>query len=226
MSRAQETPPSSEKPQVRYSYLNVCTPSDSEKQEIAAALARVPSKPKYSDDFEVTRGHTSLQNAPSARYVRLRRELASDAVFSNVQYSISTDAENTTETLVFKVKDPKDLLLLSIEDSISSSAAAPGAILAVDTPASRIKIERFGKSSIVLARCDTAESKADQTAYEPLFTNATKLLSGYRRNLGLHGMFRSDLAWVSAAPHTKTKPIESRASVPQSADKETPKDPQ
>jgi hypothetical protein len=198
------------KPQVRYSYLNVCNPAEPEKQELASALGKVPAQPKYSPDFELTRGHTSLENAPSARYVRLRRELASDPVFSNVQYSISTDAEKTTETLVFKVKDPKDLLLISIEDSVSATATKPGAVLNVNTPASRIRVERFGKASVVLARCDAG----DQSAYEPLFTRATKMLGDYRKNLGLQGMFRGDLAWVGAAPKEKGKTIQSHATVP------------
>ncbi len=207
---AQDATSAESKPQVHYSYLNVCTPGEPEKQAITSALGRIPRQPKYSADFELTRGHTSLQNAPSARYVRLRRELAADQFFSNVQYSISTDADKTTETLVFKVKDPKDLLLISIEDSVSSSATAPGAVLTVDTPVSRVRLERFGKSSIVLARCDAG----GQAAYESLFTRATRLLAEYRKNLGLRGMFRTDLAWVGAAPKEKTKPIERHATVP------------
>ncbi len=174
LAAAQETsapPPSQERPQVHYNYLNVCTPSEADKHEIASALDRVPAQPKYSADFELTRGHASLADAPSARYVRLRRELSPDAAvsngFSNVQYSISTDAANTMETLVFKVRDPKDLLLVSIEDTVSSAATPPGAVLTVDTPASRIKVERFGKSSLVLARCDSPDAKGAQVAYEP-----------------------------------------------------------
>src|SRR5262249_25539822 len=45
---AQETKPG--QPQVRVNYLNVCTPSDDEKAERAATLAKLRSKPKFAVD--------------------------------------------------------------------------------------------------------------------------------------------------------------------------------
>ena len=48
------------------------------------------------------------------------------ALFSSVQYSFSNDGQNMVETLVLHVRDPKDLIQVSMEDSASaiSSAAA------------------------------------------------------------------------------------------------------
>jgi len=178
--------------------LNVCSPSADEQKEIAAALDKVPREPLFGLDFEVDRGRSILETpagllqsggkvpAPSdskdtADWVRIRREYAVQAMFSSVQYSFSKDAESMNETMVFRVRDPKDLMELSIEDS-ASAVTAPAAMLATDTPASHIKLERFGKSSIVLARCSGAPGgpAPDQSVYEPLFRHATAIVARYR----------------------------------------------
>jgi hypothetical protein len=52
--------PSPPKPQVKVNVLNVCSPSPAEKQEISAALARIPKRPSFSPDFEVDRGRSVL----------------------------------------------------------------------------------------------------------------------------------------------------------------------
>jgi hypothetical protein len=189
-------------PQIKLNFLNVCAPSDAETQEISAALNKIPAKVNYSGDFEVTRGRLISDKEGPSRYVRLRRELSGDPLFNNVQYSLSADDKNITETLVFKARDPKDLLLISIEDQISATAVKPASALDADTPASHIKLERFGKASIALARCENR----DQSAYEPLFAQATKLIAQYRKALGLRTMFRNDLTWL-ATPEKAAKPV-------------------
>ena len=85
------------------------------------------------------------------------------------------------ETMVFHVRDPKDLMELSLEDS-ASSVTSPGDMLATSTPVNHIKLERFGKSSVVLARCPASENgpAPDQSAYEPLFAGATAVIGNYR----------------------------------------------
>jgi hypothetical protein len=181
------------RPEVRVNMLNVCTPSDAEQQEIKAALDRIPKKVSFNPDFEVSRGRTTMENAPAARYVRLRRELDAKTGFSTAQYSISTDAEKTIETLVMKLANPKDLLQIALEDRVTANAPATS-LLEVDTPINRINLERFGKSSLVLARCEGA----DQKAYEPLFAQASQIAATYRKSLGLRGAFRSDLMWLVA----------------------------
>jgi hypothetical protein len=209
-----------QQPPVKVNVLNVCTPSSDEQKEIASALARVPKQPLFSQDFEVARGRSSLGEAPGllqagqsaqmsdepsiANWVRLRREFSLQALFSTVQYSFSNDGKDMIETLVLHVRDPKDLVQVSIEDS-ASSVTTPAAMLGTSTPASRIKLERFGKSSVVLARCSGAEGgpTPDQTAYEPLFSSASAIMTNYRALLNARRTVPDELSRVAAAAAAK-----------------------
>lgn len=196
--------------------LNVCTPSAEEQKEIASALARVPKQPLFSADFEVSRGRSTLTEMPSfvpvdqrarvsgeasvASYVRIRREFSVQALFASVQYSFSNDGQNMIETLVLHVRDPKDLIQVSIEDS-ASSVTSPGEMLGADTPASRIRLERFGKSSVALARCQASADgpPPDQGAYEPLFRSASEVMANYRGLLNVRTTVPDELAKVTGA---------------------------
>ena len=199
----QEQKQEEKRPEVRVNMLNVCTPSEAEQQEIKAALDRIPKKVSFSPDFEVSRGRTTMENASAARYLRLRRELDAKTGFSTAQYSISTDAEKTTETLVMKLANPKDLLQIALEDRVTAGAPV-SSLLEMDTPINRINLERFGKPSLVLARCEGA----DQKSYEPLFTQASEIAAAYRKSLGLRGAFRSDVMWLM----TRSKADEAKKS--------------
>lgn len=208
-----QSPP---QPQVKVNVLNVCTPSADDQKEIASALARIPRKPLFSADFEVSRGRSTLTEPPNflqpgqgtqvsdepsvASYVRVRREFSVQAMFASVQYSFSNDGQNMVETLVLHVRDPKDLIQVSLEDSASAIGSAAN-MLAAHTPVSRVRLERFGKSSIALARCTGSENgpPPDQTAYEPLFVSASSVLNDYRNLLGVLRMVPEELAKVSAA---------------------------
>ena len=100
------------------------------------------------------------------------------------------------ETLVLRLREPKpnDLMQVSIEDSASTVTSA-SAMLATDTPVSRIKLERFGKTSVALARCPPTEGSAiDQTAYEPIFRSASAILNRYRDALGVRKTVPQELA--------------------------------
>ncbi len=217
---AMAQPPSP--PQVKVNVLNVCSPSAGEQQEIASALARVPKQPLFGVDFEIDRGSSSLEVGPgflqpgsggqmssdpgTANWVRIRREFSVQALFSTVQYSFSIDPKNMVETLVFRVRDPKDLMQVSIEDS-ASAVTTPATMLTSSTPASRIKLERFGKSSVVLARCFASEAgpAPDQTAYEPLFQDASAILSNYRGLLGARNTVPEELERVAGAADRRPK---------------------
>jgi hypothetical protein len=221
--QAPEAP--STQPQVKVNMLNVCTPSGEEQKEIAAALARVPKQPLFAPDFEISHGSSTLTDSPNflqpgkgaqvsdepsiARYVRIRREFAVQALFATVQYSFSNDGQTMIETLVLHVRDPKDLIQVSMEDSASAISSAE-AMVAANTPASRIRLERFGKSSIALARCNGSENGAppDQSAYEPLFRSASEVLANYRSLLGVRHTVPAELAQIpaAAASQTATKP--------------------
>lgn len=216
-----ETPPASP-PQMKVNMLNVCTPSAEEQKEIAAALARVPRQPLFAPDFEVSRGRSTLSDMPNflqpgqsaqvsgepsvASYVRIRHEFAVQALFSSVQYSFSNDGQNMVETLVLHVRDPKDLIQVSLEDS-ASAVTSPDSMLAANTPASRVRLERFGKPSVALARCLGSEGPApDQSAYEPLFRSASDLLANYRNLLAVKRTVLEELTKVAGSPKGKTAP--------------------
>jgi hypothetical protein len=136
----------------------------------------------------------------SADFVRVRHDFAGESFYSTVQYSFSRDSQQMVETLVFRVRDPKDLMQVSIEDSASSVTSA-AVMLGAGTPASRIRLERFGKSSVVLARC-TGEGDGpapDQSAYAPLFSSASTLLAGYRNIFSAKTMVPAELTRVGSA---------------------------
>lgn len=218
----------SSQPQVKVNMLNVCTPSAQEQKEIAAALARIPKQPLFGSDFEISHGVSTLTDAPNflqpgqnthiagepsvARYVRIRREFAVQALFASVQYSFSDDGQTMVETLVLHVRDPKDLIQVSMEDS-ASAIGNTEAMVAANTPASRVRLERFGKSSIALARCAAAESGTapDQSAYEPLFHTASEVLANYRSLLGVRRTVPAELAQIPGAEATKSKPAKRAA---------------
>jgi hypothetical protein len=196
-----------QQPPVKVNVINVCTPSADEQKELSSALAKVPGKLAFASDYEVARGHSTLDQSTaipgmqplpagatsSADWVRIRREFPDAAPFTNAQYSFSVDSKSMIETLVLRVREPKDLMQISIEDS-ASAVASPAAMLSSNTPVSRIKLERFGKTSVVLARCSGAEGPAiDQTAYVPIFRDASSIMRLYRDGLGVRRMVPQEL---------------------------------
>ena len=217
---AAQQPTNQQTPPVKVNVLNVCTPSPQEQQEIASALAAIPKHPPFSPDFEVDRGRSVLDPSSNplmasaaaqpaaetavADFVRMRHDIAGASQYSTVQYSFSRDSKQMVETLVFRVRDPKDLLQVSFEDSAASVTTAT-AMLNAATPVSRIKLERFGKPSIVLARCSSMETgqPVDQAKYEPLFSSATSALSSYRDLLNARILVPEELTRLG---HARAKP--------------------
>src|SRR5689334_16110134 len=94
-------PDKKDQPQVRINYLNVCTPSDDEQKEIRNALSSIPAT-KFTADFEISRGRSSLEQAPPANWVRVRREFAPGVPYVAAQYAITVDEKAIIETLVFR----------------------------------------------------------------------------------------------------------------------------
>jgi len=213
-----------QQPPVKVNVLNVCSPSQEEQHQIASALGRIPQKSSFSEEFEIDRGHSILEqsadvleagdpgSAPSgletADWVRLRREFPSSSPFSRVQYSFSRGPKSMVETLVFLLRDPKDVMQIAIEAS-ASPVTAPADMVATNTPASRIKLERFGKSSIVLARCQGSQEKPapDQSAYEPLFQSASVIAAKYRDLLGVRRAVPAELSRLTPLASPKTKAV-------------------
>ena len=154
-----------------------------------------------------TPGHVAGE--PSvASYVRIRREFSVQALFSLVQYSFSNDGHTMVETLVLHVRDPKDLIEVSLEDS-ASAVTSSEVMLASNTPVSRVRLERFGKSSVALARCQAADGgpSLNQSAYEPLFRSASAVLANYRGLLGVKATVPQELAKIAAS--SKPRPAAS-----------------
>lgn len=188
-----------EQPPVRVNIMNVCTPAEAESKEIAAALERIPSHPRFEGDFEVARGRTTVDSAP-ARWVRVRHDFAPQTSFANAQYSFSDDGKQLEETLVVRPREAKDILQISLEDGVSADQAV-SAVLAADTPPERIKVERFGKPSLGLDRCPSA----DQSAYQPLFRRAAEVMSQYRTTLGVRRLVPAELARLAPATGSPRK---------------------
>ena len=67
-------------PEVRINVLEVCRPSEEAQRVLDNALGRLPVRPAFDEDFEVSRGRTTLPGAASAdvggwplpRYTRKR----------------------------------------------------------------------------------------------------------------------------------------------------------
>lgn len=218
---AQQPPASVQQPPVKVNVINACAPTADEQKELSSALAKVPGKPAFAADFEVARGRSILdpstpipgmQPLPpgavaAADWVRVRREFPGATLFSNVQYSFSVDSKNMVETLVLRLREPKpnDLMQISIEDSASAVVSAT-AMLSSSTPVSRVKLERFGKSSVVLARCSGEEGNpaTDQSGYEPIFHSASSIMERYRDALGARKLVPEELARLGVGTSVRT----------------------
>jgi hypothetical protein len=77
-------------------------------------------------------------------------------------------------------------------------------MLGANTPANRIRLERFGKPSVALARCQAADGgpAPDQSAYEPLFRSASQVLGTYRGLLGVKSVVPEELAKIGGTQKT------------------------
>lgn len=211
---AQEQKP--QQPQVKVNFLNVCSPSDEEKAEIASTLEKLPSRPRFAVDFEVSRGRSTMDEnsiaaGPGAQmstekpevssWVRVRKEFPENSPYSNVQYSFSLSGDKAVETLVFRSREAKDVMQVSLSDTVTAPPN-PVQVVATSTPPDRIRLERFGKSSVVLARCPNA----DQSGYESLFRKASTLMNLYRETLGVRRVVTQELPKVQpATPKTAPK---------------------
>lgn len=197
-------------PQVRVNYLNVCSPSETEQREIAAALSAATLKPVFDVEFEVARGRSVMSDAtaltrqgavPVSNWVRVRRELTPNSAIQNAQYSFSVDEKGMTETLALRARDAakSGFLQISIQDSVTSGT--PEQVLSANTPADRIRIERSGKSSLVLARCPGAL----QADYEPLFSKGSEIMRTYRSSLDVRRTVEADLARLRTKANARAR---------------------
>jgi hypothetical protein len=171
---------------MRVNVLNVCALGEGEQKEMSAALARLPQHPSFGRDYEIARGHTTIEE--SSDWVRIRREFPRAMPLLAAQYSYSEGPKGARETTVFYSREAKDVMQVALEDQVSAGTSA-AVIVAADTPVSHIRIERFGKPSLVLARCPDA----DQSAYEPLFRSASEIMAAYRARLKVKQIVPAEL---------------------------------
>lgn len=198
-----------QKKRVQINVIQVCTPAEAEVKEMWEALGRIPAKPRFTADFEISRGRSSIQGAVS-RWVRVRREFGADSPFTTAQYTMSVNMDDSgiIETLVLRLREPKDVVQVALESNVT--AGAPAAVLAADTPANHVSVERYGKAPLALKRCP----QADQRVSEPVLQSASSLLAGYRAALGVRTFVPGDLARVGVAqkkqPQTAPAPQKSQ----------------
>lgn len=198
------------KTKIQVSFLNTCNPPQADLDEMARALARVKERPSFSSDFEVSRGITTLTDAEAraagvpegtgttpSSWVRIRREFPEKAVLTDVQYSLSVDGDATSEVLAMHLRDSREVLQILISDSVTGT---PEQVLKVNTPPDRIRIERFGKSSIVLARC----AAVDQSGYATIFNSASEVLEKYRAAMAVASVIPAELARLPKAKESKS----------------------
>jgi hypothetical protein len=210
--RAQQAPASGAAPQpkIQVNFLNTCQPAQADIEAMRRALALVKDRPGFTADFEISRGLTTLSeaearaagapagsaNTPSS-WVRIRREFPEKAVLTDVQYSLSSEDKASNEVLALHLRDTREVLQILISDSV---AATPAQVVKLDTPPDRIRIERFGKSSIVLARCGAV----DQSSYEPIFASAREILEKYRVAMAVKTVVPAELARLPKAKESKS----------------------
>jgi hypothetical protein len=200
-----------QKRRVQINVIQVCTPSEADVAQMREALGRIPVKPRFTTDFEISRGRSSADTGV-ARWVRVRREFSADSPFTTAQYTMSVNMDDggITETLALRLREAKDVVQVALESSVT--AGDPAAVLASDTPASHVSVERYGKAPLVVKRCP----QADQASSQPLFQSASSLLSSYRAALGVRFFVPGDLARVGVAQkkQPQTAPSQEKSQKP------------
>jgi hypothetical protein len=194
---------------IQVNFLNSCRPAQADLEEMGRALALVKERPGFAADFEISRGVTTLTEAEAraagapegsagspSRWVRIRKEFPDKAPLTDAQYSLSVEGNSASETLALHLRESKEVLQILISDSVTGSAVQ---VVKANTPPDRIRIERFGKASIVLARCGAI----DQSAYEPLFRAADGIMEQYRTAMAVRTVVPAELAQLPRGKESK-----------------------
>jgi hypothetical protein len=200
-------------PKIQVNFLNSCHPSPGDVDEMKRALEQAKARPAFAADFEISRGRSTLSEAEAraagvssapggvrSEWVRVRREFAEKAALESVQYSVSQEGGEASEVLAVHLRQSKtqegDVLQVLLSNSVSGRAAR---LVEVNTPPDRIRIERYGKSSIVLTRC----GGVDQSAYEPVFSSAAEIFEQYRAAMAVKKTVPAELIRLPGARESK-----------------------
>ncbi len=199
---------------IQVNFLNSCRPAAADAEEMARALARVKAKPTFGADFEISRGLTTLSEAEAraaglpagsgtvpSTWVRIRHEFPEKAALTNAQYSLSVEGSTTSEVLALHLREGKagesgNVLQILISDSVTGT---PAQAVQAETAPERIRIERFGKPSIVLARC----GGMDQSGYEKLFAAAGGVLQNYRAAMAVRSVVPAEMTRFAGRKESK-----------------------
>ena len=198
-------------PKIQVNFLNSCRPAQGDVEEIAFVLAKLKERPSFNQDFEISRGRTTLSEAEaraagapagigqlSSLWVRIRHEFPEKALLSEAQYSLSMEGDSTSEILALHLRDNHEVMQVLISSSV---AGTPAQVVQLDTPPDRVRLERFGKGSIVLARCGAV----DQSAYESLFTSAREILERYRAAMAVKTVVPAEMDRLSKVKESKSQ---------------------
>ena len=200
--------PEAAKPRIQVSFLNSCHPAFTDSEEIHRALARMKEHAAFTPDFEITRGVTTLSEeqlravganvgtATRSPWVRIRRNFAEKSAIASVQYTFSVEGNSAGETLSLMPRDTHDVLEVLISSTVTGT---PAQATAADTPPERIRVERYGRGSLVLQRCGE-----DQTVYEPVFEEARQIFVRYRTALGIKTLVPAELARLPRPKESKS----------------------
>lgn len=216
-AQAAESPKAIPPPKIQVNFLNTCRPAQADLEEMGRALSRVKAKPVFSADFEISRGLTTLSEAEAravgasteggsipSKWVRIRKEFPDKAILTNAQYSLIVEGNAISEVLALHLGEgrsgeDKEILQILISNSVTGSASR---VMKEDTPPDRIRIERFGKASLVLARC----GGVNQSSYEPLFLAADEILQKYRAAMAVKSLVPVELARWPGRKESKAAP--------------------
>ncbi|MDR3764858.1 MAG: hypothetical protein P4M01_12265 [Acidobacteriota bacterium] len=198
-----------DKPKYKVSLVNSCRPSPADASEMRHLLEPFRAKPAYSGDFEIARGVTTLSEAEAlasgvasdtagkpSHWVRLSRDLTEKSALSGAQYSLSHEDRSVTEVLVLHLRNTDKAMQIVFSSTVTGS---PEQVLRTLTPPDHIRIERYGHSSLMLARCPV-----DQALYEPLFTLGREIFATYRETMGVERIVPEELERLNGRKESKS----------------------
>jgi len=187
-------------PKIQLSFVSSCRPTPAEVEQMRRVLKLVEGRPRFSTDFEISRGVTTLTAAEAraaglegkstprpSPWVRIRREFPANAVLSDAQYSLSVEDGSASEVLALRLRNTEEALQILISTSAVGSA---GDMVRSDTPPARIQVERFGEAALVLARCP----QYDQSAYTPVFRAGDKIMRSFRAAMAVKTVIPAEMA--------------------------------